>query len=93
MVIHLKIKLKYSWFYCKYFYDLGADNVDSRNEEMTDSVTDELEKLQQEGDSNNIGEVDGVNGLLGDLDDDDELLGNLFTNISNFYGMKLIYYK
>lgn len=50
-----------------------------------------MEKLQQEGDSNNIGEVDGVNGLLGDLDDDDELLGKLFTNISNFYCMKLIY--
>jgi len=42
---------------------------------MPDSVTDELEKLQQEGDSNNIGEVDGVNALLGDLDGDDELLG------------------
>lgn len=58
------------------FY-LGTDNVDSRNEEITDSVTDELEKLQQEGDTNNIGEVDGVNALLGDLDDDDELLGKI----------------
>lgn len=48
---------------------------------MTDSVTDELEKLQQEGDTNNIGEVDGVNALLGDLDDDDELLGKFCMNI------------
>lgn len=54
--------------------------MDNRNEEITDSVTDELEKLQQEGDTNNIGEVDGVNALLGDLDDDDELLGKLFIN-------------
>lgn len=52
---------------------------------MADSVTDELEKLQQEGDTNNIGEVDGVNALLGDLDDDDELLGKYFINIYNFY--------
>lgn len=66
-------------FQCTYF--IGADNVDSRNEEMTDSVTDELEKLQQEGDTNNIGEVDGVNALLGDLDDDDELLGKFYLNI------------
>lgn len=51
---------------------------------MSDSVTDELEKLQQEGDTNNIGEVDGVNALLGDLDDDDELLGNYVINISCF---------
>lgn len=58
-----------------FIFYLGADNVDSRNEEITDSVSDELEKLQQEGDTNNIGEVDGVNALLGDLDDDDELLG------------------
>jgi len=46
-----------------------------------------LEKLQQEGDPNNIGEVDGVNALLGDLDDDDELLGKLSMNISNLYIM------
>lgn len=58
---------------------------------MTDSVTDELEKLQQEGDTNNIGEVDGVNALLGDLDDDDELLGKLLTNISSFHFVKFIY--
>lgn len=51
---------------------------------MSDSVTDELEKLQQEGDTNNIGEVDGVNALLGDLDDDDELLGNYVINLSCF---------
>lgn len=54
--------------------------MDSRSEEITDSVTDELEKLQQEGDTNNIGEVDGVNALLGDLDDDDELLGKFLVN-------------
>lgn len=48
---------------------------------MADSVTDELEKLQQEGDTNNIGEVDGVNALLGDLDDDDELLGTFSISI------------
>lgn len=46
-----------------------------------------MEKLQQEGDPNNIGEVDGVNALLGDLDDDDELLGKLSMNISNLYIM------
>jgi hypothetical protein len=44
-----------------------------------------LEKLQQEGDPNNIGEVDGVNALLGDLDDDDELLGKLSLDILNIY--------
>lgn len=64
----------------KYVYYIGTDNVDNRNEEITDSVTDELEKLQQEGDTNNIGEVDGVNALLGDLDDDDELLGKFYMN-------------
>lgn len=51
---------------------------------MSDSVTDELEKLQQEGDTNNIGEVDGVNALLGDLDDDDELLGKYVINLFCF---------
>ncbi|XP_050538533.1 histone-lysine N-methyltransferase 2D-like isoform X4 [Daktulosphaira vitifoliae] len=54
-----------------------ADTIDSRNEEMPDGVSEELEKLQQEGDSHNIGEVDGVNALLGDLDDDDELLAEM----------------
>lgn len=50
---------------------------------MPDSVSDELDKLQ-EGDTNNIGEVDGVNALLGDLDDDDELLG-IFYKIAYFF--------
>jgi len=74
-------------------YALGTDNVDSRSEEITDSVRDELEKLQQEGDPNNIGEVDGVNALLGDLDDDDELLGKLSMNIPNLYYMAINYLK
>lgn len=55
---------------------------------MTDSVTDELEKLQQEGDTNNIGEVDGVNALLGDLDDDDELLGTFSLYYYSFLSYK-----
>jgi len=73
----------YISYYYNSIYALGPDNVDSRSEEITDSVRDELEKLQQEGDPNNIGEVDGVNALLGDLDDDDELLGKLSLDIPN----------
>lgn len=44
-------------------------------------MSDELDKFQQEGDAGNIGEVDGVNALLGDLDDDDELLGKFIKSI------------
>ena len=52
--------------------------------EIPDNVTAELEKLEQEGAP--LGEVEGVSAILGDLgDDDDELLGNLNTNLFNFF--------
>jgi len=49
--------------------------VNSDPSEIPESVTAELEKLEQEGSA--IVEVEGVSAILGDLgpDDDDELLG------------------
>lgn len=50
---------------------------DSR-EEIPESVTAELEKLEQEEGGPSLVEVEGVSSILGDLvEDDDELLGNL----------------
>lgn len=47
-------------------------------EEIPDSVTAELEKLEQEGSS--IAEAEAIQGILGDLveEDDDGLLGELY---------------
>lgn len=57
---------------------------DSR-EEIPESVTAELEKLEQEEGGPSLVEVEGVNAILGDLvEDDDELLGNFITLILTY---------
>lgn len=49
-------------------------------EEIPDSVTAELEKLEQE--EGVVGEVEGVSAILGDLvEDDDELLGKYMSRL------------
>ena len=55
----------------------SSSNVDSTSSgEIPESVTAELEKLEQEGHAGSISEVgECVGALLSDLGDDDELLG------------------
>lgn len=54
----------------------GNAGTSSEGEEIPESVTAELEKLEQE-EGGGMVEVEGVGAILGDLvEDDDELLGN-----------------
>lgn len=58
-----------------------SSNSTESVQEIPDSVTAELEKLEQD-DNVGIGEVEGVGDILGGLgDDDDDLLGELFLRL------------
>ncbi|XP_054279340.1 histone-lysine N-methyltransferase 2D-like isoform X3 [Macrosteles quadrilineatus] len=57
---------------------LAAGERAGVGEEIPESVTAELEKLEQEEGSGALAEVEGVNAILGDLvEDDDELLAEM----------------
>lgn len=66
--------------YCIIIYIVvsGFSKAPGSGEEIPESVTAELEKLEREEGTgvSSLSEVEGVNAILGDLvEDDDELLG------------------